>query len=194
MNYLAHFYLATPEPDLMFGNYIGDGVKGSDFTKYSNEVIRGIKFHRFIDTYTDSHQIVSEAKKFFYPTQAKFSGVVVDVLFDHMLAINWEHFYPDSLENFAEFCYKTVGSRNDEMPIRSSRFYQYMVGNDILSNYATTQGIQQVFRGMDSRTKYQSNMLESIEVLAEIKEDFNELFSQFFPELMGACKEWRETN
>ena len=73
----------------MFGNYIGDGVKGSDLSRYSENVQRGIRFHRFIDSFTDDHLLVRDAKKFFYPSQAKFSGVVVDVLFDHLLALNW---------------------------------------------------------------------------------------------------------
>ena len=68
VNYLAHFYLAYPEPDLMFGNYIGDGVRGSNFKEFSDAVARGIRFHRFIDTYTDAHEEVLKAKKLFYPS------------------------------------------------------------------------------------------------------------------------------
>ena len=194
MNYLAHFYLAAPEPDLMFGNYIGDGVKGSDFSRYTADVVRGIKFHRFIDSFTDTHEIVSDAKKLFYPTQAKFSGVVVDVLFDHMLAINWSTYHKDKLADFAEFCYATVGKKSEDMPLRSSRFYQYMTGNDILSNYATRSGIESVFRGMDSRTSYHSNMRESIKALSEIEDEFEEFFDRFFPVLVDECSEWKSRN
>lgn len=194
MNYLAHFYLADPEKDLMFGNYIGDGVKGSDLSKYSENVQRGIRFHRFIDSYTDDHEIVREAKKIFYPNQRKFSGVVVDVLFDHLLAIAWENHATQELKSFAQNCYRVIDAHPEELPLRSERFYGFMVSNNLLEEYGTEDGIQRVFQGMDSRTKFSSNMSASLIDYRKNKIEFSSMFEQFFPDLIFETNKWKQEN
>lgn len=194
VNYLAHFYLADPEPELMFGNYIGDGVRGRDLSRFSENVQRGIRFHRFIDTYTDQHEEVLQAKTLFHETQNKFAGVVVDVLFDHVLANKWQQFHKLELNAFAEMCYETVGKQKHLMPIRSARFYEYMVSRNALKKYASPTGVEQVFIGMDSRTAYPSNMSLAVQRLEEVRSDFEAHFERFFPQLVEATTTWKKTN
>lgn len=192
VNYLAHFYLADPDPELMFGNYIGDGVRGSDLSRFSENVQRGIRFHRFIDTFTDQHNEVTQAKSLFHETQNKFAGVVVDVLFDHVLANKWQQFHQVDLDAFAQKCYETVGSQKHLMPVRSARFYEYMVSRNALKNYASAKGMEQVFMGMDSRTAYPSNMSEAVKRLEEVRPDFEMHFERFFPQLVEATTTWKQ--
>jgi acyl carrier protein phosphodiesterase len=194
VNYLAHFYLAQPDKDLIFGNYIGDGVRGSKLVQFAEPVQRGIRFHRFIDSFTDAHELVLEAKSMFYPTQSKFSGVVVDVLFDHLLATNWQTYSNEYLNQFAQRCYAVIDDHNGVMPVRSERFYRYMVSNNILEQYQHREGIRKVLLGMDSRTKFSSNMAESVDVLDEVSSDLNRIFQGFFPELKRECERWRAEN
>jgi len=192
VNYLAHFYLAYPDSNLMFGNYIGDGVRGSDFNKFSEQVARGIRFHRFIDTYTDTHDEVSKAKRLFHPSQAKFSGVVVDVMFDHLLALHWKNYCSIELDAFATYCYEVIAHHSEKLPVRSERFYHYMSGNNILPKYAAEEGITQVFRGMDSRTKYTSNMVSSVADASSFKGELTDHFKRFFPNLVDVCEAWKK--
>lgn len=194
MNYLAHFYLAYPDEDLMFGNYIGDGIKGKDLSQYSDNVKRGIQFHRFIDTFTDQHSLVQEAKKRFYKSQRKFSGVVVDVLFDHILAKQWTDHADEQLFQFAQQCYSTIEKHPEPMPLRSERFFHYMVSNNILEGYASVSGIERVLMGMDSRTAFDSNMVNSISDYMRHKPELHAIFTEFFPQLINATKQWLKEN
>lgn len=175
----------------MFGNYIGDGVKGSDFQRFSEPVARGVRFHRFIDTYTDQHPEVFAAKELFYPTQGKFSPVVVDVLFDHLLAQKWDAFHDESLPHFARRCYDVVASMRQDLPYRSERFYQYMFANDLLTNYATREGMEKVLSGMDYRTKFTSNMVDAMNTSPETFKQLSVHFERFFPDLVEACQTWK---
>lgn len=194
VNYLAHFYLADPEPELMFGNYIGDGVRGGDLGGLPSEIARGVRFHRFIDSYTDAHQEVVSAKSLFYQSQGKFSPVVVDVLFDYLLASEWSSYHAESLNSFAQRCYALIEERIHLMPIRSIRFYQYMRMNDLLNQYATKSGIEMVLNGMDHRTKFESKMSEAFKGLDANFIAFKGNFERFFPELVEATTKWKKEN
>lgn len=178
----------------MFGNYIGDGLKGSNLDQYSSEVQRGVRFHRFIDSYTDSHVLVRDTKKLFYPTQAKYSGVVVDVLFDHFLAKKWSEYSTEPLSEFTTRCYQVIEEHSEVLPERSARFYHYMVRENILEAYKGESGVAMVLRGMDSRTPYPSTMSNSVEDLQPIKANVSQAFNQFFPELIQATQKWRQQN
>jgi len=178
----------------MFGNFIGDGVRGSQFSRFPSEVSRGIQFHRFIDSYTDQHPEVMEAKKLFYPTQSKFSGVVVDVLFDHLLALGWDEHHQQDLPTFASHCYRVVEQRRELLPIRSERFFHFMKGNDILPQYASKNGIRRVFQGMDGRTKFTSNMTTSIDEAQVFWRELEGNFKRFFPDLVDVCMKWKTTH
>lgn len=192
LNYLAHFYLAWPDEPLMFGNYIGDGVKGSALDRFPPAIQRGIFFHRFIDSFTDRHPEVLEAKRMFYPTQGKFSGVVVDVLFDHLLAMQWPHHHKEPLAGFAVHCYDLIDRHTSLLPERSAQFFQYMRSNNLLEGYGTERGLVRVFRGMDSRTRFDSRMSTALDDLTSKRVDLQQRFDRFFPELVTQCATWKE--
>jgi len=191
LNYLAHFYLADPDEPLMFGNYIGDGVKGGSLERFPMDIQRGVRYHRFIDSYTDRHPEVLEAKRLFYPTQGKFSGVVVDVLFDHVLALHWERYHKESLADFVAFCHEVINRQRTFLPERSERFYRYMLSERILEGYATAAGIEKVFSGMDSRTRYDSNMRHALREIKPHWADLQGSFDRFFPDLVNECEQWK---
>ena len=191
VNYLAHFYLADPDPELMFGNYIGDGIRGGDLRGLPLQIARGVRFHRFIDTYTDAHQEVVSAKSLFYPSQGKFSPVVVDVLFDYLLAKEWKKYHAETLSAFARRCYALVEERMDMLPVKTKRFYHYMRMNDLLNQYATKRGIQEVLIGMDHRTKFESRMSDAFSGMEANLNAFQGNFERFFPDLVEACVLWK---
>ena len=179
---------------MMLGNFIGDAVKGAFDGQYPKPIGRGIAFHRFIDSFTDSHTEVSAAKKLLRPSQGKFSGVVVDVLFDHFLAIHWSRYHAQDLGAFAENCYAVVQANREMLPRRSEQFFRYMVQNNILEKYATIEGIQRVLRGMDSRTKYDSHMMDAVYELDQKFELLDGHFQRFFPELKERTEAWKAGN
>jgi len=194
MNYLAHFFLAYPEPDLVFGNYIGDGVRGSEWKLYSESVQRGIRFHRSIDQFTDSHKSVKAVQQLFYPSQARYSGVVVDVLFDHMLVSNWSRFHTMPIEEFASDCYQLIAHRVEEMPVRSARFFGYMRANDLLNSYGKREGLELVFRGMDGRSSFPTKMVDSVDTYFDHFEEIDQAFQVFFSDLIAHCSAWKKAN
>ncbi len=62
MNYLAHAYLSFNMPDILVGNMISDFIKGKKQFDYPLPVQKGIRLHRAIDTFTDTHAATQELK------------------------------------------------------------------------------------------------------------------------------------
>ena len=93
MNYLSHLFLAEDTEESRIGNLLGDFVKGRLDDSFSPEIIKGIKTHRKVDSFTDSHYIIKQTKKLISPGRRKYSGVLVDIFFDHFLTNQWGKYY-----------------------------------------------------------------------------------------------------
>ena len=82
MNFLAHSFLSYSEEQLV-GNMIADFIKNRDLASLPEGIQEGVKLHRIIDSFTDSHDVVKNAKKPFQPLVRLYAGAFVDVSFDH---------------------------------------------------------------------------------------------------------------
>lgn len=179
----------------MLGNFMGDFVKGKSYLQqYEPEIITGIELHRSIDEFTDSHPVVTESKNRLRPTYRHYSGVIVDVFYDHFLAANWTQFHPVPLEAFAQQAYKTIVSTRTILPAELNQMMPYMIKGNWLVNYSKVEGIHRALSGMASRTPYRSKMEEAVNDLNRHYGDFKNEFMEFFPQLEGFCKEFLSTN
>src|SRR5262245_27221828 len=100
MNFLAHVYLAGGSDELLIGSVLGDCVKGSDLTKFSEAVGAGIRLHRRIDAFSDTHPVVGASKRRIGEANRRYAGPLVDLFYDHFLAASWHRYADGSLEEF----------------------------------------------------------------------------------------------
>lgn len=188
MNFLAHQYLSFGDEAIMVGNFIADTVKGRQIEDYPADIQKGIRLHRLIDNFTDTHPLVLETRKHLYPYFSKYAAVVQDVYYDHFLAIDWKVYHAVALPDFAQSVYHTLNASKMHMNERAARTLHYMELQDWLASYATTEGIDRTLKGMASRARFASNMEHSI---APLKAHFHEMKSEFdalFPELEEAAR------
>lgn len=189
MNFLAHVYLSGDHPKIMVGNFIGDFVKGKNYnTQFEPGIAKGIELHRLIDVFTDHHPTVQKSKERLRPKYRHYAGVVVDIFYDHLLAVNWEQYHSMSLSTFAQMVYQIMDDHGTVLPPEVGRMLPYMKKDNWLLNYSTFYGIEQSLNGMARRTRYESKMEEAIDELKEFHEDFNTEFQIFFPELKRYAK------
>lgn len=184
MNFLAHLFLSGDDDELKIGNFIADSVKGKpSLSIYSKGVIRGIQIHRKIDTYTDAHPIVLDSIKRLRGHHGKFSGIVVDIAYDHFLAKNWEHYSSVQLFEYVHDCYALMMRHRSELPEKVQRFLPYMIKSNWLYHYRTLEGIDKVFKGMARRTPLESNLASAMKDIWMDYALYEQEFSAFFPEL-----------
>lgn len=187
MNYLAHFYLSGSDTGLLLGNFLADGVKGSKYLAYSQEIQKGIRMHRFIDQYTDTHEITELTKARLRPEFHHYAPVIQDVFYDHFLAANWKDFHPQPLSEFAQDVYAKLEEHNELYPLKMQYGLKYMKMHDWLTSYATIEGIHGALTGMSRRTPYVSHMEVASLALARDYEAYHKEFNAFFPQLESAC-------
>lgn len=183
MNYLSHLYLSGNHQDILIGNFIADAVKGNKFNNYPDGIKKGILLHRYIDTFTDTHPIAKRSMKRLNDRYRHYKGVIIDIIYDHYLAKNWSNYSDIPLEIYARNTYKILNKESDLFPDRMHRVLKHMTDHNWLVTYKSIEGIEQVFVGMNSRTKGVSQMNLAIEDLKEHYEEFESDFIKYFEEL-----------
>ncbi|MCW3077153.1 MAG: phosphodiesterase [Bacteroidetes bacterium] len=188
MNYLAHSFLSYNQPGLLIGNFIADHIHGNHFENYPTEVIEGVKLHRKIDTFTDAHVKFKESKRFFYNGYEKYSGILVDIYFDHLLAENFNAYSNIPLKTYCQNVYGVYQSHIDLLPASSKGFLTYVLENNIYSAYSTPEGIERVLFHLSHRINHGIWLQGSLELFKENKKQLQRNFEIFFRDAQNEFK------
>ncbi|WP_296316478.1 ACP phosphodiesterase [Winogradskyella sp. UBA3174] len=183
MNFLAHIYLSGGNELLTIGNFVADGVRGNKYTSYPIEIQAGIQLHQEIDTFTDAHPLFRRCTKRLHKGYGHYSGVIVDIFFDHFLAKNWNVYSDIPLKDYINDFYASLNNHLEILPPRFKNLTPIMIEGNWLLSYAELDGIQLVLNGMNTRTKGLSKMNEATKELKLHYNAFEKDFSQFFEEL-----------
>lgn len=168
---------------MKIGNFMADGIRGKQFEKYPLEIQKGIFLHRSIDTFTDAHPIFRQSTKRLHEKYHHYSGVIIDVFYDHFLAKNWNNYHELDLADFVSEFYQSLDENHSVLSDRAKEIMPYMIQHNWLLSYQTIEGINQILTQMDSRTKNKSNMRYATNELSEFYSEFETEFSGFFEEL-----------
>ncbi len=183
MNFLAHLYLSGTSDEIKIGNFIGDFVKGDKFKNFGPVIQEGIQLHREIDSFTDSHAVNKMAKRDLSEHFRHYSGVVLDLYWDHFLARHWDEFHDVGLKNYTTQSFRILNSHWNTLPAGVQRMLPYMERDNWLFSYRTIEGITQALNGLSRRTKYESNMAQGGRVLQENYQKLEQQFYEFIPDL-----------
>ncbi len=184
MNFLAHLYLSGSNIDIRLGNFIGDYVKGKHFDEYPVDVQKGITLHRAIDSFTDKHPSTHSCIELLRPGYGKYSGVVVDVLFDHILANEWAKYSESDLKWFARRFYLQMVYRYSRLPDRVKEFLPFMIKSNRLYSYRTQDGLKRALEIMSSVTSLPENSSYAMEILNQNYPLLSAHFNTLFPEMI----------
>ncbi len=184
MNFLAHIFLSCDNEDLLIGNFIADFIRNNEVGNYSSSIQEGIYLHRQIDTYTDKHPIVKQGVHRLQPFHHKYAPVVIDILYDYLLAVNWQRYSGEKLDQFANSIYEILNDRMEELPLKLKKRLPGMIEANWLQAYGTKKGMLFTFQKMDERTSFPSNFSEAFSHLEADFDAYNEEFQTFFPELI----------
>ena len=184
MNYLAHIYLSGDDEEIIVGNFIGDFVKGHHFNQYTQMIRKGIILHRYIDSFTDTHAIVRRSKARLNEQYHKYSGIIIDILYDHYLVKNWSQYSEFPLDAFISNFFELANRYFDLLPESVKFFLPSFIKNNWIKMYDTLEGIQDVLLRMSTRTSLPDNTDFAISVLRRDYDLFEAEFQAYFPALV----------
>jgi len=182
MNYLAHAFLSNNQEELLVGNFIADHLRGNALSIYSDKIQKGIRLHREIDTFTDSHPRFRESKRLFYEGFEKYSGILIDIYFDHLLAKNFKVYSPMPLAEFSANVYKVYSKFQREIPKSGLGFLDYVIKNNIYTEYGRLEGIERVLYHLSHRIKHTVRLDHSVPIFAANEQQLYGNFQLFFQE------------
>ena len=188
MNFLAHIYLSGEDPLVKVGNFMADSIRGKKYMNYPDEIQKGILLHRWIDTFTDAHPTVRKSTKKLHANYSHYSGVIVDIFYDHFLAKNWKKYSEMPLDTFVNDFYDLLSIHYEILPPNVKKLMPYMIADNWLLNYANKDGIARVLNGMNRRTQNISKMNLAIVELERHYDEFEAEFTSFFDELIDFSK------
>jgi acyl carrier protein phosphodiesterase len=188
MNYLAHLYLADTSEEFIIGSFLGDFVKGSIGDRYSQEVNTGIRFHRKIDIYADTHAKTIASRNLFGREKRRFSGIILDICYDHFLSTHWSEYSDIDLPEFIANAYELLQKYQDIFPQRLKSVLPRLISQNWLGTYLTLEGVEITLNRIAKRLS-RKNSLEGS--LSEIRSNYTDLetnFLIFFPDLVAYAK------
>lgn len=173
------------------GNFIGDFVKGNQYDNYPAEIRRGILLHRQIDSYTDSHPVVRETVAMLRPHFGRYSAIVVDLYFDHILALRFEDYSENrSLKRLSMQFYAASIIYYGHLPSRVKGFIWHFISTHRLRKYATIEGLKESLQIMQ---RHKTPAIDPDLVIDYLKQNSNQMESQFrlfFPDLIKFVNEY----
>lgn len=183
MNYLAHIFLAGTDSEIITGALMGDFLRGVERKMLPEKVQQGITHHLEIDSYTDSHEIVRSLKRLFSDKRRRYSGIILDVTFDHFLYRHWDQFAHESLDHCIERAHRSLLSHQTIMPPRMRRVVRLLIEHDVLHSYRSLEGIGVALDRIDSRIPRETMLYNSIEEIRKNETELEVGFLTFFREL-----------
>uniref|UniRef100_UPI0032167B82 acyl carrier protein phosphodiesterase n=1 Tax=uncultured Draconibacterium sp. TaxID=1573823 RepID=UPI0032167B82 len=184
MNYLAHLYLSGSSEQVTIGNFIGDYVKGKKYLDYNKEISKGIIMHRNIDSFTDKHESTRLSKEFFRKDFGLYSGIIVDLFYDHFLAKNWADYSSVTLRTFAKRMHAILLSNYLVLPRRVQGFLPFLIQNKRLESYATVDGIIQSLKIMGNYSSVPQKSEKARIILQENYMLLEEYFKIFMKDMV----------
>ncbi len=188
MNFLAHLYLADDTPESMIGNLLPDFVRGRLLAAYEPGVQEGIRRHRQVDAFTDTHPVFLRSRQRVFSRFGRYAGILVDIFYDHVLAVEWSRYCAEPYEPFSAKCYDLIASRPDliagpaEQPLRS------LIAHDWLQSYRSPAGIRFTLDRLSARLsrRFRREVVlgPAATLLAAEYAAFAADFDRFFPELI----------
>lgn len=186
MNYLAHIFLSGDDNEVKIGNFIADFVPGRKYLDYPVNIQKGILLHRKIDTYTDNHPVFRKSKRLLFQEFRHYSAVIVDMFYDHFLAKNFNAYSEIHLSDYVSSFYKLLQQNEQILPLSVRQMLPVMIDYNWLLSYRDIDKLKDILNQMNNKTKHNSKLHNSIDVLLNNYPLFENDFKLFFDDILKA--------
>jgi acyl carrier protein phosphodiesterase len=185
MNHLAHLFLAGDTPESLIGNLAGDFVKGPLGDRFPRGIHEGIRQHRSIDAFTDSHPAVAAFRRVLIPEHGHYSRVIADMFFDHFLACRFDEYAGEPLESFLARTFATIDPHQHLLPGMLRVLYPRIRDEEWLLSYREIEGIHLALTNMSRRFSRKPHLETATRHLVDSRTELERRFEEFFPDVVA---------
>ena len=198
MNFLAHAWLASQHPaadaGLIAGGVAGDWIKGplaGAGAGLPPRLARGVALHRAIDSFADAHPAFRTSRLRCAPEHRRWSGVLVDMFYDHLLARDWARWHPEALDVFVDRVHAALASSIDDLPADARPALRLMVEQGWLESYASLDGLDDVLHRMSRRARQPNPLAAGRSDFERAGEGLQADFADFMADATNFVARWR---
>ncbi len=191
MNFLAHLLLAGDDEGLRLGAMLGDFVRGKKvLATFPDDVRLGIELHRHIDQYIDALPDVVNLRRSFPAPFRRYSGIIIDLAFDHELAVAWDKYSNQTIEDFDQNV-RALLARNDEwVPDRLRKFMIYADRRGLFAAYRNKYEILRSLSGIGTRLSRPNPLHRVDEIWEDLAPRFSASFEFVFLQVQSDVSAW----
>jgi acyl carrier protein phosphodiesterase len=164
-----------------------------ELSSYSKENLIGIQLHHQIDHFTDSHLLNKNLQHILFPHFHKYSGVFIDIIYDHLLSVYWNTYYKSSLQEVVNIFIEAM-NQQENLPLKIKEMWPYVLKYQWLSQYKSIDTMKNVFIGMDRRSGFKSNLSKGYSIFESHENEIKNTFFKFYPEIMQYTQAFLKSN
>jgi acyl carrier protein phosphodiesterase len=184
VNYLAHFHLAQADDDWIVGALLGDFVKGPLRGAWPAGWERGMRLHRHIDAYSDSHPLRRDAARALPAHYRRYAGIVLDVCDDYWLSRHWSHFHAEPLPRFAARVYGVLAQYRQQLPAPAARMATRLIDHDVLGIFDRWSTVAATLERIGTRLRRANPLATAGAELPAYLPSLEQNFLSFYPDLI----------
>lgn len=186
MNYLAHLLLSPPDPAFRIGNLLPDLLRLPQLEHFEGAFRQGIERHRLIDAFTDAHPAVHVSRQRLWPTHRRFSGVIVDIVYDHCLLTRWRDHCAVPAEAFLDEVHRSLPELRNMLPEKTFAHLEALTQWRWIGAYSDLEGVSTAMMRIGKRLRRPVDFSDLQPALVANRSGFLEDFDRFFPDLVAA--------
>ncbi|MBK1888271.1 MULTISPECIES: ACP phosphodiesterase [Marinobacter] len=185
MNHLAHLFLAPDSPEARVGSMLGDFARGVDVAALPSSVRLGVRHHLAVDSFTDKHPDVLASKRLFSAQRRRFSGIALDILYDHFLLQHWSEFTNADQNTFISNVYAELQNNENLMSPDMTKTARHLVSHDWFGSYRDLDNIGYALDRVAARIRFQNSFAGIIDEIRPLHSELEDYFLSFFPDLQS---------
>jgi len=194
MNYLAHLYLPGNHEELLIGGFLGDFVKGPLKGDYPEKIEKGIELHRRIDSWSDQHPSVKQIRYLLPDQFGRYAAIIADMLCDHVLASEWNHFASVPLQNFCKERLHILESNSEHLSDHAQQVLYRIKSGSWLTRYANLEYSLGALSRIGQRLSRENPLHLLEQPVSENYQQLQKLCRQALIDTAANVAEWRTHN
>lgn len=165
MNFLAHLLLTADAGLPLAGGVLGDLWRGrldaATAAALPAPLKAAIQLHRRVDVATDRHPRVVAARAAFAGTHRRYAGIVLDMLYDHLLAQHWPRYCDTAFSVFCADAGTAVAAAGPWFAAAGSKIPSAAMFTALLESYRDVAGIDHALLRIAERLRAPQPLLQA---------------------------------